>query len=314
MYTWRGIFHLVVVYIVWGSTYLAIRVAVREGAGFPPFTMASMRTLVACLILFSWARLARAKVRLQRRELLILIVVSILLWVGGNGLVTVAEKRAHSGYAALLVASMPLWVAFMEAGIDRRRPSLRLLGALLIGLGGVAVLNLPVIRAGERADVYAAILLLSAAVLWGLGSIIQRRNPVMISPEASSAYQQCFGGIALFIAARLGGEAAPAPIPQAWLAWAYLVIFGSVFAFTSFVKALRLLPTTVVMTYAYVNPVIAVLLGWLLLAEPVTPWTIAGSILIVLGVAGVFHEKARQREQGVKIDSGGRGGAASVEG
>ena len=294
---WRGIFHLLVVYIVWGSTYLAIRVCVREGAGFPPFTMAGMRTIAACLILFGWAAIARQGLRLSRREVGILIVVSILLWVGGNGLVSYAEKRVHSGYAALLVASMPLWVAFMEGAIDRRRPSLRLVGALLVGLSGVAVLNWPVIRDGNVGDIVAGLILILASMLWGIGSLIQRRNPVRISPEASSGYQQLFGGIALFITALLAGEPLPTPIPEAWLAWAYLVIFGSVFAFTSFVKALRLLPTTVVMTYAYVNPVIAVLLGWMLLREPITLWTIAGTMLIVLGVAGVFHEKSRSTLQ-----------------
>jgi len=290
---WRGLFHLFVVYIVWGSTYLAIRVCVREGAGFPPFTMAGMRTIAASLILFGWALALRQGFRLSRRELLILIAVSILLWVGGNGLVSYAEKYVHSGYAALLVASMPLWVAVMESIIDRRRPSLRLVGALLIGLAGVAVLNGPVIMNGNVGDMIAALLLIAASMLWGIGSIIQRRNPVRISPEASSGYQQLFGGIALFITASLAGEPRPEPIPQAWLAWAYLVLFGSVFAFTSFVKALRALPTTVVMTYAYVNPVIAVVLGWMLLREPITLWTVAGTLLIVLGVAGVFHEKAR---------------------
>lgn len=290
----RGLIHLFVVYIVWGSTYLAIRVAVREGAGFPPFGMVTMRLLLGSAILFGWARLSGRRLAITRGELLILIPVGILLWLGGNGLVTVAEQRAHSGYAALLVGAMPIWVALMEAMIDRRWPSWRLIVALLIGLAGVGVLNGPVIREGELGDVLAAAALISAGVLWGLGSIIQRRNPTTVDPVVNSGYLQLIGSGAVLFMALVTREPLPAPTPPAWFAWGYLVVFGSVLAFTSFVKALRLLPTSLVMTYAYVNPVVAVFLGWLILSEPFTLWTFAGSVLVILGVAGVFHERRRE--------------------
>ena len=287
----RGIIHLVVVYIVWGSTYLAIRVAVREGSGFPPFTMAASRVFVASIILFTWAVVAGKGLKVGRRELGVLFVSGILLWVGGNGLVSWAERRAESGYSALLIAALPLWVAIMESIIDRRPPTFRLIAALLIGLAGVAVLNGPVILEGADQDVFAAVALICAAILWGLGAIFQRRKALSLKPEVSSGYQQLFGGIGLLLAALLTGEPRPTPVPEAWVAWGYLVIFGSVFAFTSFVKALRLLPTNIVMTYAYVNPVVAVILGRLILKESITVWTIGGSVLIILGVMGVFHER-----------------------
>ena len=287
----RGLFHLFVVYIVWGSTYLAIRVAVREGAGFPPFTMAAMRVLVASAILLLWGLSTRARFKLSRKQALVLATSAILLWVGGNGMVAWAEQTVDSGYAALLVGAMPLWVAVMEAIIDRRRPSPRLIGALLVGLSGVAVLNGPAIMARSIGSLVGALSLIFAAISWGLGSIIQRRRPVPIGPEVSSGYQQAFGCAGLLIVAILSSEPTPTPTPEAWAAWGYLVVFGSVFAFTSFVKALRLLPTNIVMTYAYVNPVIAVFLGWMILGEPVTSWTISGMVLVVLGVMGVFHEK-----------------------
>ena len=306
----RGLLHLVVVYIVWGSTYLAIRVAVREGAGWPPFTMAGMRVLVACVILFLWAAAVRGSIRITRREAWTLAAVGALLWVGGNGLVAYAEQRADSGYAALLVGALPIWVAIMEAIIDRRRPSWRLMGALVIGLSGVAVLNGPVLLEGTFEDIIAMIALLLAPLFWGMGSLLQRRRPASVGPEANSAWQQFFGGVALMLTALLAGEGRPTPIPEAWAAWGYLVIFGSVFAFTSFVKALRLLPTPVVMTYAYVNPVVAVFLGWAILREPFTPWTAAGSVLVILGVAGVFHEKRREaRASASDATPRGRGGA-----
>lgn len=292
----RGILHLIVVYIVWGSTYLAIRVAVREGAGFPAFTMAAMRVFAAGAILFGWAVVARKGLRVGRRELGVLFVSGVLLWLGGNGMVSWAERRAESGYSALLIAALPLWVAIMESIIDRRPPTLRLIAALLIGLAGVGVLNGPVILEGSGEDVWAALALITAAIAWGMGAIFQRRKALSLEPEVSSAYQHVFGGLALSLAALMTGEPRPDPIPQAWAAWGYLVVFGSMFAFTSFIKALRLLPTNVVMTYAYVNPVVAVILGRMILNEPITRWTLGGSVLIILGVMGVFHERRVVRQ------------------
>jgi drug/metabolite transporter (DMT)-like permease len=291
----RGLLHLFVVYVVWGSTYLAIRVAVREGAGFPPFTMAATRVLVGSAILLLWGLSARERFRLTRRETLTLATSAILLWVGGNGAVAWAEQTVDSGYAALLVGAMPIWVAIMEAIVDRRRPSLRLVGALLVGLLGVAVLNGPIIMEGSVGSLVGALALMFAGISWGAGSILQRRRPVTVKPEISSGYQQAFGAVGLAVVALIMSEPKPTPTPEAWTAWGYLVIFGSVFAFTSFVKALRLLPTNIVMTYAYANPVIAVFLGWIILDEQVTLWTLCGSVLVVMGVMGVFHEKRREK-------------------
>lgn len=304
----RGILHLIVVYIVWGSTYLAIRIAVRDGSGFPAFTMAAMRVVAASMILFSWSTLTGRGLKAGRRELGVLFVSGILLWVGGNGLVSWAERRADSGYSALLIGSLPLFVAIIESIIDRRPPTLRLVGALLIGLTGVGVLNGPVILAGSQQDVYAAIALIVAAISWGLGAIFQRRKALSLKPEVSSAYQHLFGGVGLFLVASMTGEPQPSPIPEAWTAWGYLVVFGSVLAFTSFVKALRLLPTNIVMTYAYVNPVVAVILGRVILGEPITLWTIGGSVLIVLGVMGVFHERRVEPSRGDTDDRAGSSG------
>lgn len=287
----RGIFYLTVVYIVWGSTYLAIRVAVREDSGFPPFTMAAMRVFVAGVILFSWATVARKGIAVNRRELAVLFISGNLLWLGGNGLVSWAEQSAESAYSSLLIASMPLWVAMMEALIDRRRPTVRLIGALLVGLSGVGVLNGPVILAGTNQDVFAALALIIAAILWGLGTIYQKRKALSSHPDVSAGYQHLFGSIGLLLVALLSREPYPAPVPEAWAAWGYLIVFGSIFGFTSFVKAVRLLPINIVMTYAYVNPLVAVILGRAILGEPITRWTIGGSALIILGVMGVFRER-----------------------
>ncbi len=288
----RGLFHLGVIYIAWGSTYLAIRVAVRDGSGFPPLTMSAMRVLAGRLILFALASFFRkGQIVPTLKEFWVVAISGMLLWLSGNGLVAVAETKVHSSYTAVIIGATPLVVALMEALIDRRRPSLYLLLSLLIGIAGVAVLNGPALLARDLKNLWAAGLLILACIGWGAGSIIQGRSKIEIMPEASSAWQQLAGALVLGLGALLMGEPPPQPTNQAWMAWGYLVIFGSVIAFTSFVKALRLLPTGIVMTYAYVNPLVAVFLGWLILGEPVTIYTLAGMTLIVLGVMGVFRER-----------------------
>jgi drug/metabolite transporter (DMT)-like permease len=291
----RGLAHLFVVYIVWGSTYLGIRLAVREGSGFPPFVMAGTRIFCAGLILMLLCLLRGKSLRAKRSDLAVFAASGVLLWFGGNGLVSWAEKYAASGYAAILVGSQPLWTMTLESFLDRRRPTGRLVLSLLVGLAGVVVLNYHVLQHPEREQVLPALALCLAVVFWGSGMVLQKRRPVSLSAEANSAYQLIFGSIALLIASRIAGEPRPTPTPEALAAWGYLIVFGSVIAFTSFVKALQTLPMSVVTTYAYVNPVIAVLLGAILIDEPITRWTVAGSALTLLGVAGVFHEQQRRR-------------------
>ena len=287
----RGLLHLLVVYLVWGSTYLAIRMAVREGAGFPPFMMAFMRVLVASAILMIWAGIKKDRIRLNRNEFILLFGSGILLWVGGNGLVTWAEMRASSGLAALLVAAMPIWAELIATVIDRRLPSTRMVGSILLGFSGVAVLSWPVLRDGTTADVMGVVALLLAPLFWAMGSIwFQRRKPDL-SVRVVSAWQMIFGGVGFLAVILLRGEGLPHPTTEAWLAWGYLVVFGSVFAFTSYMATLRLLPYQVVVTYAYVNPVIAVFLGWLIISEEVTGWTMAGATLVIAGVAGIFNNR-----------------------
>lgn len=293
--SWLGLLHLSVVWLVWGATYLAIRFAVREGSGFPPFTMAGSRVLLAGLVLLLVGGAFRHPLRIARAQLLPLVVSALLLWIGGNGLVTWAEQRAHSGYAALVVGTTPIWAAIIESIVDRRRPSWQLMLSLLIGFVGLTVLTAPVLRAGERADWVATLALLAAPICWGLGSILQQRRPTALSPVVSSGYQQLIGAVGFALLIVLTGEPAPHPTHEAVLGWAFLLVFGSILAFTSYVMALRLLPISLVMTYAYVNPLIAVFLGWLLLDEAVRANTLVGTVLILSGVAGVFHERFRAR-------------------
>jgi drug/metabolite transporter (DMT)-like permease len=286
-----GLFNLGLVYVIWGSTYLAIRIAVRPEGGFAPFHLALLRVLVASALLFAWAGLRRHRLRPTRAELIVLAGTGQLMWVGGNGLVTWAEQYADSGLAALLVASMPIWAALCEAVVDRRTPSLRMAGSLLIGFLGVGVLSWPVIRTGETSDLWAVVALLVAPLTWGVASVWLARRRPGLTVQAVSGWQHLLGGLGFVAVILLIGEPWSTPSGEAWLAWGYLTLFGSVIAFTAFVSALRLLPTPVVMTYTYANPVIAVFLGWLVIAEPVTGWTVTGAGLVLAGIAGVFQNR-----------------------
>ena len=284
--------HLLIVYIVWGSTYLGIRVAVQEGSGFPPMIMSATRVFAGSLILIALARfIKKQSLRLTKEEWVVLSISGLALWWGGNGLLAIAEMTVPSGYAALIISCTPIWVAIIESILDKKRPSFFLIISLLIGVAGIAVLNWPAIVAGNLNDLKGLFLLIIAGLSWGAGSIYQKRKNIHTTPEISSAVQQFTGGIALLITSFIISEPTMNPVPSAWWAWGYLIIFGSVIAFTSFVKALKLLPPNIVFTYAFVNPVVAVVLGFIILGEPITPWTFAGATLVLVGVLGVFKEQ-----------------------
>jgi drug/metabolite transporter (DMT)-like permease len=291
-YPVSGLLSLFVTYIVWGSTYLAIRVAVREGAGWGPFWMGAARVLVAAALLFLINRMRGVRLNPTRAEWAVLVASGLLLWVGGNGAVNWAEQRVDSGLAALIVGSMPIWVAAMEAVIDRKRPSALLVFSLVVGFAGLAVLTVPLISKGITADLVGFAAVVFAAISWGAGSILLNRRNLTMDPVAIAGWQQLIGGVGFAVLALAVNEAAPNPTPEAWTAWVYLVVFGSLISYTCFVHAVKVLPTTVVMTYAYVNPVIAVLLGWLILSEHVSGPMLIGMVMIIAGVVGVFRDKA----------------------
>jgi drug/metabolite transporter (DMT)-like permease len=286
--------HLGIVYLVWGSTYLAIRVAVREGSGFPPFSMGASRVILAGLLLLGWAALSRKRVRPTRRELLVLAGSGLLLWSAGNGLVIWAEQRADSALAALMIGTTPIWAVLIEAALDRRRPSPLLLAGLLSGLVGIGLLSAPVLAGGVRADVLSVVALVLAAAAWALGSVLLNRHPVDLPLRVSSGYQHLAGGIGFLALMLLTREPLPSPQPQALAAWGYLVVFGSIIAFTSYVSILRTLPVSIATSSSFVNPIIAVILGAALLQEPITPWTVSGAALVLLAVAGAFRDRQLQ--------------------
>lgn len=292
---WRGLLHLGIVYLVWGSTYLFIRIAVHEGSGFPPFTMAASRITVAAAMLLPAVILLRMPWKVSRRDLLTLAASGVLLWFGGNGLVALAEKRASSSFAALVIGSTPVWPVLIEMLLDRKRPSWRLVAGMGIAFGGLAVLLSPVLRQGVRADTVSALTLLLASFCWAAGSMLFQRRPVNAPPLVASAWQHVFGAIALCIAMQAAGDPAPDPTRSAWLAWGYLIVAGSLISFRSYLIAVQTLPMSVVMTYAYVNPVTAMILGRVFLGEQITGTMLGGMGLILGGVAVIFRERLARK-------------------
>ena len=284
---------LLIVYLVWGSTYLAIRVGVET---MPPLLMAAARQLVAGLIMFPlalrhWRSASLARRWPSRAEWLGCGVVGILLLVA-NGVVGVGEKTVPSGLAALLVATVPLWLLGIDAGLNHARMGLAQLAGLLLGLAGVALL------AGLGGDsrstsVAGVLIILGAAAAWALGTIMAGRATIPSSAALASGMELLAGGAALLVLSAATGEFSSLHLGQvserSWLALGYLIVFGSIVAFSAYGIAVRALPTATVATYAYVNPVIAVLLGALILNERLTPATIAGGVLIVGAVVLVVR-------------------------
>jgi drug/metabolite transporter (DMT)-like permease len=290
-----------IVYVVWGSTYLAIRVVVEQA---PPLTSMGLRYLTAAVVLGAIlaARGGPRRLALTRKQALGTGFLGLMLPMLGNGMVSVGENLgAPSGVAALLIAVAPLMiVVFRVAEGDRPRP-LSIAGVLL-GLAGLAVLVL----VGSDSDVGsgfpvgAALLIMFASTCWALGSYSQTRLWLPADVFVTTVYEMLFGGLLLLAVGQLSGESftAAAYSTRTWTALGYLVVFGSVVAFTSYVWLLANAPISFVATYAYVNPVVAVFLGWLILDEAVTLPVVVGGGIVVAAVALVITaERPRSRSK-----------------
>ena len=291
----KGLFHLCVLYTVWSTTYLAMRVGVNPANGFPPFALGALRMAVAALILLGMARLQGLQTKPARSEIFSLAVTGNLFWCGGNGLVLWAEQYTSSGFSCLVVSSAPIWATIIELLFYKKRPSTALIVSLLVGFTGVAILSMPSLGKRTSTEFYAVIALVLSPLCWVLGSVFQSRRRVSLAPQVTSGYHHLAAFFGFLVASLAFGEPTPHPSLSAWVAWGYLVIFGSVGAFTSYVLALRLLPINIVMTYAYVNPALALFLGWLLLDEPITMRTLFGAGLVVLSIFAIFHAKQQKK-------------------
>jgi drug/metabolite transporter (DMT)-like permease len=282
---------LAIVYVVWGSTYLAIRWGIDT---LPPFAMASLRFLVAGAIVYAWARW-RGAARPSKRNWAWCSAIGALLLLCGNGGVVWAEQWVPSGVAALLVAVVPLWMVLLDWLESRRRPSALLFGGVLLGLIGVGILaGGPGQGLSGKAAVGAG-LLLASSVAWSVGSMLSRRAALPQSKLLAVGMQMLSGGALLALLAALAGDWLRFDFAlvsaRSWMSLAYLVVAGSIVGFTAYTYLLRNATPAVATTYAYVNPVVAVFLGWALAGEPVGVRTVVAAAVIVTGVAVVAWAK-----------------------
>ena len=293
--TWKTLLAFAIIYFVWGSTYLAIRVGVRE---VPPLLLAAMRFLVAGLVLYGWM-VAQGERSPNPRQWASVSLLAILIFLIDYGLVFWAEQRVPSGLAAVMMATIPVFMALSEIIFLRtQRLTVRLALALLIGIGGVAVLvSRKLNLGGAPVDRVGAVALIVASMSWSVASVITRKLPLPSSKVMSSGAQMLAGGIFLALAAAALGEFHnfhPSSVSRgAWLSLLYLIVAGSIIGFTAYVWLIHHESPTKVGTYAYVNPVVAVLVGYFLGGEGLGVRTILGTLLVLISVVVITTTRAK---------------------
>ncbi len=295
--TWAPWVALVVVYVVWGSTYLAIRVGVQT---LPPFLLAGVRYLVAGALLYPVAvRMGGPQLRRTdrpgRRQWLGAAIIGTMLLTLGNGGLTYGEQSVESGLAALLVATVPLWMLAADRILNGQTITLRAMAALALGVIGVAVLARP----SPAGTVTGVVIILVASASWGAGSVLSQRVVLPARPLVGSAMQMLVGGGLLLVFSVVFGEWSTFTLDQvSWASFAallYLIGPGSLLALSCYVIALKWLPTSTVATYAFVNPLVAVVLGAWLLDEHLTLSTIAGAVILIVSVALAIAARPRSQ-------------------
>src|SRR5215469_4326189 len=284
------------VYVLWGSTYLAMRVAVQH---IPPYAVGSARYMVSGLLMLLWCALSGKKIRITGQYLVRLLALGVLFLSVANVGVLWAEQYVSSGLAALIVAIVPIWVVVLETWVFRvgKMPARGLLG-LALGIAGMLTLLWPKIASGthlSRLELFGAAILTCASLSWALGSILSHRWTLGVDVFTSAAWQMLLGGLVNTAIAALTGQFARAAwTGSATWAIAYLVVSGSLIGFTAYIWLLEHVPPPKVATYAYVNPIVAVFLGWLLLREAVDLFTLIGTVVIIGSVALVNTAKLKR--------------------
>jgi drug/metabolite transporter (DMT)-like permease len=294
---------LLTVYLVWGSTYLAIKYTVAD---LPPLLSMGVRFLLAGALIAGLVLLVRGRpaFRVTGPQVRTAAVCGLFLILGGNGLVAIAEQDVDSGLAALLIAGTPLWVVVLRA-LLRDRPSAATLLGLLLGLAGVAVLLLPGISGA--APLGPLLLLCLSSLLWSCGTVLATRRPMPADPFVTTVVEMAAGGAAMVLLGSLGGEWGRldlgAVAGPSWVAFAYLVVVGSLAGYSAYVWLLARAPLSLATTYAYVNPAVAVALGALFLDEPLTPSVVGGGAVIIVAVALVISAESRGRRGPARADA-----------
>ncbi len=287
--TWKTWISFAIIYFAWGSTFLAIRVGVHE---VPPLLFAAMRFAVAGLVLFGWMA-GRGERLPSRREWGSILLVALLIFVFDYGLLFWAEQRVPSGIAAVMMATIPVFMTLSEiVFLGTQRMTVRLGLGLLVGVAGVVVLISHSLHLGGAAiETVGAVALVFASLSWAVASILTRRLPLPVSKGISSGAQMLAGGVMLLAASAGLGEWRGLRLGSvssgAWFALFYLIVVGSIVGFTAYLWLLHHESPTTVGTYAYVNPVVAVLLGYLLGGEALGARTVAGTLLVLVSVVTI---------------------------
>jgi drug/metabolite transporter (DMT)-like permease len=287
------------VYLIWGSTYLAIRFAIET---IPPFLMAAVRYLTAGAMLYAWSRL-RGAPRPSLVHWRSAVVLGALLLLLGNGGVVWSEQRLTSGMVALLICTEPLWIVLFVWTRDRVRPAGRVLLGMLLGLAGLVMLIRPSSTTGGI-DLLGVAAMMVASAAWAWGSLYGQRAKLPSSPLLGTAMQMLGGGGLLLLLSAVTGEPArfhlAAVSAKSLLSLGYLIVFGALIAFTAYVWLLRVAPPVLVSTYAYVNPLVAVFLGWAIASEPITRGTLIAAAVILAGVVLISTAPARGTGKGAE--------------
>jgi drug/metabolite transporter (DMT)-like permease len=293
---WKTLLAFAIIYFVWGSTFLAIRIGVHE---VPPFLLAALRFLVAGLVLCGWM-VARGERSPRPRQWISLLLLGLLIFVFDYGLLFWAEQHVPSGVAAVMMATIPVFMALSEILFLRtQKLTVRLALALLIGIGGVAVLMSHTLRlGGAPVDTTGAVAIILGSITWSVSSVLTRKLPLPASKVMSSGAQMLCGGVLLALtSAGLGefrGFHPSAVSTRAWLALVYLIVAGSIIGFTAYVWLIHHQSPTKVGTYAYVNPVVAVLLGYFAAGEPLDLRTVLGTSFVLVSVLVITTTPAKK--------------------
>jgi drug/metabolite transporter (DMT)-like permease len=286
---------LATIYLVWGSTFMAVTIAVRD---LPPFLSMRIRHVTAGMILLAWAlpRGDRAGDRIERKQIGAGIVFGGALFLGGHGALAWAQQTIPSGVAALLIGSIPLWMALLDRVVFGKRLHASANVGLVVGFAGLAFLLDP-FGAGS-VDRVGAVAALLSAFAWAAGSLYSRGAPLPRRPLVSAGLAALCGGVLLMLVAAGSGELGDARFSWEALVAVAFIVFGTLIGFTAYVWLLRVAPTSLVSTYAYVNPIVAVVLGWALLGEQITVQTVVAATAIVVSVTLILRSSGAALARG----------------
>ncbi len=282
------------VYLIWGSTYLAIGIVIQS---LPPFFMAGTRFIIAGLILYVAMRFRSPSHETTSHWGKVFLIGGLML-LGGHGAVIWVEQWLPSGLTSLLISTVPLWMVFTDWIRRDSKPNLKVAGGLFFGFAGVVLLAGGVENLGaSQVDLIGGIILVCGAFLWAQGSLVSRATRFPFSPLLATAMQMIAGGVLLLIASIVVGEWTRIRLDQvsfnSTIAWLYLIVFGSLVGFTSYIWLLKQTTASRVSTYAYVNPIVAMILGWAMAQEPITPRSIVAAVIILTSVVIITTFGAR---------------------